>query len=207
MQTADNNNKVLSKLGHREDIKRRKELSSIALSNNEIVWKTKWKTKLKTRLRPYESLVKSILLNNCSGTWGLSWSDHKKLNSFHRKQLRRVIGIKWPHSITNKKLYQVTETQPLSIAITERWKLLGHILRLPANCPFGKAMRYYLEERTNEKFVGRKRTSIGTTINDVTWRTKQNHTDYQITPLISLVSKRPTQKRRTESFGKKLLVR
>ena len=41
MQTADNNNKVLSKLGHREDIKRRKELSSIALSNNEIVWKTK----------------------------------------------------------------------------------------------------------------------------------------------------------------------
>ena len=85
--------KLGSKLGDREDIKRRKELSSIALSNHETVWKKKWKTKLKTRLRLYESLVKVILLYNC-GTWGLSRSDQKKLNSFHRKQLRRVIGIK-----------------------------------------------------------------------------------------------------------------
>ena len=165
------------------------------------------KNKAKDKATLVWIVSQSILLNNCSGTWGLSRSDNKKLNSFHGKQLRRVIGIKWPHSITNKKLYQVTETQPLSIAITERWKLLGHILGLPANCPFGKAMRYYLEERTNKKFVGRRRTSIGTAINNVTWRTKQNHTDFQITPLISLVSKRPTQKRRTESFGKKLLVK
>ena len=35
--------KLGSKLGDREDIKRRKELSNIALSNNETVWKKKWK--------------------------------------------------------------------------------------------------------------------------------------------------------------------
>ena len=57
--------------------------------------------------------------------------------------MRRVIGIKWPHRITNKKLYQVTETEPISITITERrWKLLGHILRLPADSLARKAMRY-----------------------------------------------------------------
>ena len=63
--------KLGSKLGDWENTKRRKELSNIALSNNETVWKKKWKTKLKTRLRLYESLVKSILFYKC-GTWGLS---------------------------------------------------------------------------------------------------------------------------------------
>ena len=52
--------KLGSKLDDREDIKRRKELSNIALSNNKTVWKKKWKTKLKTRLRLYESLVKIV---------------------------------------------------------------------------------------------------------------------------------------------------
>ena len=152
--------KLGSKLGDLKDIKRRKELS-----NNETVWKKKWKTKLKTRLRLYESLVKSLLLYNC-GTWRLSRSEQKKLNRFHRKQLRRLIGIKWPHRKTSKNLCQVTETEPLSITITERrWKLLGHILRLPADCPARKDTRYYLQERTNKKFEGRRRTTIVTTIN------------------------------------------
>ena len=149
--------KLGSKLGDREAIKRRKELSNVAISNNETVWKKKWKRKVKTRLRLYETLVKSILLYNCD-TWGLSQSDHRKVNSFHRQQLRWVIGIKWPHRISNKKLYKVTDTKPLSITITERRrKLLGHILRLPADYPARKAMRYYFEERTNKKFMGKKR--------------------------------------------------
>ena len=42
--------KLGSKLGDQEDIKRRKELSKITLSNSETVWKNKWKRKLKTRL-------------------------------------------------------------------------------------------------------------------------------------------------------------
>ena len=41
----------------------------------------------------YETLVKSILLYN-SGTWGLTTKDEKDLNSFHRRLLRKVIGIK-----------------------------------------------------------------------------------------------------------------
>ena len=53
---------VRIKSGDQEDIKRRNELSNIALSSNGKVWKKKWKTKLKTRLCLYESLVKSILI-------------------------------------------------------------------------------------------------------------------------------------------------
>ena len=80
------------KAGDREDIRRRKELATIALAKNDAIWKKNWKTKLTTRIQLYEMPVKSVLLCNC-GTWGVSKDDQRKLNSFHRRQLRKVIGI------------------------------------------------------------------------------------------------------------------
>ena len=182
--------KLGSKLFDREDIKRRKELATIAiaLAKNDIVWKKKWKTKLTTRIKLSETLVKSVLLYNC-GTWGVSKDDQRKLNSFHRNQLRKVIGIQWPRKISNEKLYKITGTKPLSITITERrWKLLGHILRLANDCPARKAMRYYFEERTNKVFRGRRRTTIVTTLNEDIKRTRENDNTFPVTPLISQVS-------------------
>ena len=74
--------------------------------------------------------------------------------------------VQWPYKTSNNKLYKITGTKPLSITITERrWKLLGHILRLPADCPARKVMRYYSEERTNKIFRGRRRTTIVSTLN------------------------------------------
>ena len=35
----------------------------------------------------------------------MSKDDQRKLNSFHRNQLRKVVGIQWPHKISNEKLY------------------------------------------------------------------------------------------------------
>ena len=83
--------KLGSKLGGREDFQRRKELATIVLAKNNTIWKRNWKTKLTTRIWLYETLVKSVLLYNC-GTWGLSKDDQRKLISFHRRQLRKVIG-------------------------------------------------------------------------------------------------------------------
>ena len=91
--------KLELKLGDREDIKRRKELVvATGLAKNDIIWKKKWKTKLTTRIKLYETLVKSVLLYNY-GTWGVSKDDQRKLNSFHRNQLRKVVGIQWPQNI------------------------------------------------------------------------------------------------------------
>ena len=180
--------KLGSMLGDREDIKRRKELANVALFNNNDIWKRKKKTKLKTRIKLYETAVKSILLYNC-GTWGVSKGDQQKLNSFHRRQLRKVIGVQWPHKISNKKLYETTSTKPLSITITERrWKLLGHIMRLPADCPARKAMRYFFEKRSNKLFRGRKRTTIVTTLNEDIRRTKAAYPAFPVIPLKSQVS-------------------
>ena len=133
-------------------------------------------TTLKTRLKLQETLVKSILLYN-SSTRGMSETDEKNIVSFHRRQFRKVMGIRWPHKISNKKLYEKTNTLPISRTITKRrWKLLGHILRLPAECPARRAMKYFFAKRTNRKFPGRKRTTIVTTINrDIRKRTRHNH--------------------------------
>ena len=178
--------KLGSRLGDWEDIKRRKELATIALAKNG--WIINWKMKLTTRIRLYETLVKSVLLYNCR-TWGVSKNDQRKLNSFHRRQLRKVIGIQWSHKISNNKLYKITGTKPLSITTTERrWKLLGHILRLPAECPARKAMRYYFEERTNKIFRARRRTTIVSTLNEDIKRTKEDDITFPVTPLLSQVS-------------------
>ena len=100
-----------------------------------------------------------------------------------------MIGIQWPHKISNNKLYKITRTKPLSITIIERrWKLLGHILRLPAACPARKAMRYYFEERTNKIFRGRRRTTIVCTLNEDNKRTKGDDITFPVTPLVSPVS-------------------
>ena len=111
--------KLGSKVGDKEDIKRRKELANTAMKNNDNIWKKKWTASMKKRLQLYNSLIKSILLYNC-GTWGLSKTDERNLDSFHRKQLRQVVGIKWPHRISNRNLYRITGSQEISKTIAER---------------------------------------------------------------------------------------
>ena len=83
------------------------------------LWKKNKYTTLEKRLKLYNTLVNSMLLYN-SSTWGLTKQDEKNLNSFHRQQLRKILGIFWPHKISNEKLYIKTNTKPISIEITER---------------------------------------------------------------------------------------
>ena len=181
--------KLGSKLGDQEDIKRRKILATTAMANNNKLWRSKWKISLGRRIRLYDTLIKSILLYNC-GTWGLSKSDECNLDRFHRQQLRKVLGVKWPHIITNSKLYKLTHSEKLSKTIAaRRWKLLGHILRRDPNIPARKAMRYFFEERkTSKKFLGRPRTTIVTTINKDIRITRQKDPTFPVNQLVSQVS-------------------
>ena len=70
-----------------------------------------------------------------------------KLDAAHRKQLRQILRIFWPNTIHYKRLYERCHTCPISIlSIEMRWKLLGHILRLPEYAPPQQAMlRYYTQ--------------------------------------------------------------
>ena len=111
--------KLGSKLGDQEDIQRRKQLTTIALVKNYSIWIKNWKTKLTTRIWLCKMLVKSVLLYNCR-TWGVSKDDQRKLKSFHRRELRKVTEIQWPHKISNNKLYKITGAKPLLITMIER---------------------------------------------------------------------------------------
>ena len=44
-----------SKLGHWEEIQKRKELATMTLAKNDTIWKKNWKAKLTTRIQPYDT--------------------------------------------------------------------------------------------------------------------------------------------------------
>ena len=121
--------------------------------------------------------------------------DEKNLDSFHRKQLRQVIGVFYPNKITNKKLYEVTKSRPLSIDITKaRWKMFGHALRMDERTPARKAMRYFFQVPDSAtKFRGRKRATIITTLNRDIQRTKELNEAFQIPPLKTELDLRNTR--------------
>ena len=157
--------KVGSLLGDTEDVARRKRLSAAALSKLNNVWIRKDKIKTTTKLKLYRSLVKPVLTYN-SGTWALTKMEEKRLDAFHRTQLRKVLGIRYPVKITNISLYKKCNETPLSSQILEyRWRLFGHILRRNEDIPARKAMKFYFTN-INEKFPGRPLTTLPTVLNN-----------------------------------------
>ena len=115
-------------------------------------------------MKLYRTLVKSVLLYNC-GTWAMTKAEEHKINAFHRKQLRKLLGIRYPTKISNSSLYKKCNEQPLAIQIMEiRWQLFGHVLRRNENIPANKAMRGYFT-KCGESFRGRPPTTLPVVLN------------------------------------------
>jgi len=100
----------------------------------------------------YNAFVKPILMYNASSL-DLSLSQLEKMNAAHRTHLRRVLGIFYPNTISNAKLYESCNLKPISAyVIKARWTLFGHILRLPENTPAHQVMiTYYTMHATHKK--------------------------------------------------------
>ena len=154
-------------LGDEEDMERRRSLAAAAMGKMNKIWIRKDKISQKRKINLYRALVKSILLYNC-GTWGVTKSEEEKMDAFHRKQLRRVMDIKYPTKISNKNLYSKTGEKPISDTMrTARWKLFGHILRRDNKIPANMAMELYFKEgiRGGKKFRGARRTTLPIVLN------------------------------------------
>ncbi|KAK3795533.1 hypothetical protein RRG08_036860 [Elysia crispata] len=159
-----NAKKVGSLIGDLEDVERRKQLSTAALNKLYHVWMKGNKLKTTTKIQLYKSLVKSILLYNCS-TWALTLTEEEKINAFHRKQLKKVLNIKFPVKITNKSLYKKCQEKPLSLQILKaRWNLFGHILRRDSDIPANRATRAYFIQY-GHKLRGRPTTTLPIVLN------------------------------------------
>jgi hypothetical protein len=141
-------------------------LATVAFKNMNKIWIRKDKIRLTNKIRLYNAYIKPIITYN-SGTWALTKHQTEKLNAFHRKQLRSMANIHYPNRITNDKLYNICNTEQLSIQITSsRWELLGHIARLHEDTPARQAMQHYFEETPNRGFRGRQRTTLPSIIEE-----------------------------------------
>ena len=95
---------------------------------------------LEVKIKTWNALVSSVLLYSC-GTWGLSTTLTEKLCAFHCWHLQILACYCWPRRISNKALYRVAKSRPLSIDIQQsRLRLLGHCLRMQTNTPAQMAL-------------------------------------------------------------------
>ena len=120
--------KLGSLLGEAKDVARRKQLANVAFRKLSTVWFRWSRISLPLRLRLYESFVVRVLIYNM-GTWGLTKT---KLDAYHRRHLQQIVGIHWPHRISNTALYRRCRCHPISEDVkSARWRLFGHVLRMP----------------------------------------------------------------------------
>ena len=96
------------------------------------------------KIRIYKTYIEPILLYN-SETWTLTKTLEKSLDAFHRKLLRIALNYRYPKTISNKKLYKLSQETPISEKLKKRrLNLFGHILRLHPDTPAQKALQYHL---------------------------------------------------------------
>ncbi|RUS69983.1 hypothetical protein EGW08_022255 [Elysia chlorotica] len=103
-----------------------KARNSFRVLNN--VWRSS-QYKVKTKLRLYQSCVLSTLLYGSEG-WRMTQSDLNKLSTFHTKNLRRILRISWPETISNQHLLaRCNQLCMDTIIMQRRWRWLGHVMR------------------------------------------------------------------------------
>ena len=136
---------------------------SVAFNNMRKVWLNRDKISDEKKLTLYNALVLSILLYN-SSTWSLTKEQTNSLDTFHRRQLRRLLGIFWSDKISNNDLYARCHCRPLSeITKHRRLTFLGHILRRDRNIPANLAINNFFNHTESKKYRGRVPTNIATT--------------------------------------------
>ncbi|RUS68624.1 hypothetical protein EGW08_023614 [Elysia chlorotica] len=103
-----------------------KARNSFRMLNN--VWRSS-QYKFKTKLRLYQSCVLSTLLYG-SECWRMTQSDLNKLSTFHTKDLRRILRISWPETISNQHLLaRCNQLCMNTIIMQRRCRWLGHVMR------------------------------------------------------------------------------
>ena len=84
---------------------------------------------------------------------------NEKIDSFHRRLLRRVLNIRWPKIIKSEEVYNRTKVKKWSNVVKKRrlsW--VGHLLRLDKNTPARIALKEAC--RTVKRKSGPKSTWI-----------------------------------------------
>ena len=131
-----------SMLDSTEDIKRRKRLASGAMDKIKHIFKDQ-RLSTDIKMRAFNAYTSSVFLYN-SETWTVTKTTEEALDSYHRRQMRNALNIRWPAKISNTELYKKTQATPWSKNIKQRrLRLYGHIMRLPEQTPVRTALTEY----------------------------------------------------------------
>ena len=88
---------------------------------------------LNTKISIYSTIVLPILLYG-SETWQMYIADIKRLNAFHQRCLRRILGITYKDRVKNEVILDRTNQRQLTDIIQERrLRWLGHVFRMDDN--------------------------------------------------------------------------
>ena len=83
----------------------------------------------------FDTHISSVFLYNCE-LWTLTKALEQEIDIFQRKQLRRLLNIRWPRKMRNEELYEITKMRKWRVEIKwRRLSWLGHLLRLPDETP------------------------------------------------------------------------
>ena len=120
---------------------------------------------IKLRMRLYNIYILPLICYNL-GSVAYNQAQLDKLDSHHREQLRQVLRIFYPTKIHNKQLYNMTNSSPITIiAMEQRWKLFGHILRSHPNTPARIIMSQYYTETSYQR-RGRPHLTLPAVLNN-----------------------------------------
>ena len=121
---------VISSSGTSEkDINRRINLGQYKFNElSKAVWSRR-EISLKTKVQIYRAVVMSTVLYGAEA-WTCTDKDYAKLNVFHTKRLRAIIG-KSRDEISNEKLFKLTKLCPFEMYVRKaRLRWAGHVSRM-----------------------------------------------------------------------------
>ena len=88
------------------------------------------KLSIKTKISVYRACVLSTLLYG-SESWAAYATQEKRLNTFHLRHLRLILGIQWHHRVTNNEVLEMAGIDSLySLLKQRRLRWLGHVRRM-----------------------------------------------------------------------------
>ena len=83
-----------------------------------------------TKMRVYHACILSTLLYG-SETWSTYTSQEKKINAFHMRSLRRILGISWQDHISNEAVHSISGIPSIQALLSKnRLRWLGHVKRM-----------------------------------------------------------------------------
>ena len=114
------------------------------------------KLSIKTKIKIFKAYTQSIFLYN-SELWVTTKTIEDQIDSFQRRLLREVMGVKYPRIVRNEEVYEKSGMVKWSETIKKRrlsW--LGHLLRLDEETPARKAIKEYVRKSLKKLFTRQK---------------------------------------------------